>query len=286
MTYTFGIYFTDVVSTHLADTNFDHSSDSDGHHLDDDEALFKFFGSMPTSMFSLVKVITGGVDWGDVSDALGSLRDWPLALYPFIAYIAFALIAFLNVVSGVFMDTAMDRAKKERELFLVRSAQCVLDEVQMGTQGMITWPEFERALEDVDVRTFFNEVDIDISDAKHLFDILDKSQDGLISADEFLKGCARLHGPAKALDLQLMSHEVTVNFQHLEAIVGAVVPLMAQFIEAIGYLSAPSKAEGQVLAESSPGEAGQDTLSYIPLRCAGSAGDNGDQIPGMIPATD
>merc|ERR1712113_411771 len=59
---------------------------------------------------------------------------------------------------------------------------------------------------------FFQALDIDMSEARHVFDLLDMSGDGTIDADEFLNGCLHMHGPAKALDLLLLSREVGLLF--------------------------------------------------------------------------
>lgn len=44
-------------------------------------------------------------------------------------------------------------------------------------------------------------------DAFMLFHMLDASHDGHIQADEFLNGCLRLDGPAKAIDLAAFMEE-------------------------------------------------------------------------------
>merc|ERR1712014_133137 len=46
------------------------------------------------------------------------------------------------------------------------------------------------------------------SDARGLFRLLDADSSGSVCAEEFFSGCLRLRGPAKALDLALLAHEV------------------------------------------------------------------------------
>merc|ERR1711972_516951 len=115
----------------------------------------------------------------------------------------------MNVITGVFLETAMERAKQEKEIFLVGNARIVFERADMDKSGMISWPEFQKALEVDDMRDFFEAIDIDQTEAKSLFDLLDISGDGKISADEFLNGCLRVRGPAKALDLLVLSREVS-----------------------------------------------------------------------------
>merc|ERR1711972_1204487 len=59
------------------------------------------------------------------------------------------------------------------------------------------------------VKQFFEALDLDVSEAEVLFDLLDASGDGMVAADEFLAGCLRLRGHAKALDLLVLSREVS-----------------------------------------------------------------------------
>merc|ERR1719502_864709 len=102
-----------------------------------------------------------------------------------VAYVAFTVIAVMNVISGVFLDTAMERAKKEREYFLVKSAKAVFEEADHSKDGTITWDDFHTSMAHSDVETFFNSIDLDVSQAQGLFELLDTSSDGFISSDEF-----------------------------------------------------------------------------------------------------
>lgn len=171
------------------------------------EGLDRYFGSLTASSISLLQAVTGGVDWGEVLEEVASL-DHPIASVALIVYICFALFALMNVITGVFLHTAMDRAKEEREIFMVRNARKVFAAADHGKNGMITWPDFERALNSTDVTAFFAEIDLEVSEARNLFDLLDTTGDGVISAEEFLYGCLRLSGVAKAFDLLVLSREV------------------------------------------------------------------------------
>jgi Ca2+-binding EF-hand superfamily protein len=164
---------------------------------------------------ALFKVITGGIDWGDLSKVLGATS---LGEFMLIVYISFTVIAVMNVITGVFLDTATERAKKERELYLVRSAKRVFEQADHTSDGTITWEDFKPALEHSDVQAFFHTIDLEVSEAQSLFELLDTSSDGFISSDEFLKGCLRLRGPAKALDLLALSREVMLHFRRQEII--------------------------------------------------------------------
>merc|ERR1712176_1358374 len=73
----------------------------------------------------------------------------------------------------------------------------------------MTWLEFESKLETREMLHYFDFLDVDPSDARSLFAIIDTDNSGTIDCEEFLNSCLRLKGPAKALDHQVLMREVT-----------------------------------------------------------------------------
>jgi len=60
---------------------------------------------------------------------------------------------------------------------------------------------------------YFEAIDVNPSEAKGLFSLLDLDNSGTIDAEEFLAGCIRLRGPAKALELALLVQQVERLFR-------------------------------------------------------------------------
>eukprot|EP00427_Karlodinium_veneficum_P011466 CAMPEP_0169083470 /NCGR_PEP_ID=MMETSP1015-20121227/12096_1 /TAXON_ID=342587 /ORGANISM="Karlodinium micrum, Strain CCMP2283" /LENGTH=606 /DNA_ID=CAMNT_0009143397 /DNA_START=35 /DNA_END=1856 /DNA_ORIENTATION=+ len=173
-----------------------------------DEELKERFGSVYVGMYTLYLTISGGVDWGDVKGALDNVHSWLLGELVLIFYIAFVTMALMNVIIGVFLERAMDMAKQEHEAFLCGGLFIAAD---FDQSGAMTYADFKRALDYVGVQDFFDAVDLEASEAKVLFTLLDASNDGQITAEEFLKGCLRLRGPAKSLDLLKLSRQVMMR---------------------------------------------------------------------------
>merc|ERR1711988_321959 len=73
---------------------------------------------------------------------------------------------------------------------------------------MGTWDNFVGQLDTPEMRAYFKAIDLDPSEARGLFRLLDMDDSGTINAEEFLNGCLRLRGPAKALDLALVMREM------------------------------------------------------------------------------
>eukprot|EP00747_Dinoflagellata_sp_TGD_P027980 gnl/TRDRNA2_/TRDRNA2_132950_c3_seq1.p1 gnl/TRDRNA2_/TRDRNA2_132950_c3~~gnl/TRDRNA2_/TRDRNA2_132950_c3_seq1.p1 ORF type:complete len:131 (+),score=26.50 gnl/TRDRNA2_/TRDRNA2_132950_c3_seq1:25-417(+) len=66
---------------------------------------------------------------------------------------------------------------------------------------------FHAALQDPDMFNYFNAINIDKKEAQNLFKLLDISDSGSIDYLDFLDGCLRLKGPAKAVDVITMLQE-------------------------------------------------------------------------------
>merc|ERR1719487_2499092 len=99
----FAIYFASLV----LDDRLEHPSSTR------DAALETHFGTLYRTSFTLFKVITGGVDWGEMA-ALFNENNRVAGEVMLCGYVAFTVIAVMNVITGVFLETATERAKQER----------------------------------------------------------------------------------------------------------------------------------------------------------------------------
>merc|ERR1712190_414354 len=70
----------------------------------------------------------------------------------------------------------------------------------MGT-GVMTLEKFENNLEDPNLQMYLKAIDLDQAEAYDLFLLLDSDNSDEVDEDEFVNGCLRLHGLAKAIDL-------------------------------------------------------------------------------------
>merc|ERR1711998_210602 len=72
------------------------------------------FGTLLASVYTLFATISGGTDWSDVAEPLGTLHWTNLALFVF--FVAFIYFAVLNVVTGVFCQSAIESAAHDRDM--------------------------------------------------------------------------------------------------------------------------------------------------------------------------
>jgi len=194
--YLVGVYLTQLTSDHRVSLE-----DPDAPAQQD--GTYRFFGSLGSAMLALYQVITGGLNWHLLADPLmNEISPWLVILLGL--YIAFSLFALMNVVTGVFVESALATAKNDRDRFLLEFVRKLFMEVDKDASGSITWEEFSSCLASKEMQLYFEAFDLDIQEAKSLFILLDLDESGEVEFEEFVNGCFRLRGPAKALDLAML----------------------------------------------------------------------------------
>mmetsp|Transcript_83262 Transcript_83262/g.129952 ORF Transcript_83262/g.129952 Transcript_83262/m.129952 type:complete len:151 (+) Transcript_83262:493-945(+) len=116
----------------------------------------------------------------------------------------------LNAIMGIFVDAALKNAKKDRDwqmVNMVRNFFTLSGAAEGEERGVISYEKYLAHLDDAWMKQYFEFLDVDISEAKRLFQLLDTDGSGTLEADEFLGGCMRLRGNARAMDLELMAYE-------------------------------------------------------------------------------
>merc|ERR1712070_450902 len=108
MGYVVGVYFTQVVSDHFADLKRQGIRPTQA-----DDSLQDRFGSLLISILSLYQSMSNGLDWGDLSGILMNLH--PALVLLFSLYIAFSMLCLMNVVTGVFVESALKYAKNDED---------------------------------------------------------------------------------------------------------------------------------------------------------------------------
>merc|ERR1712129_623616 len=86
-------------------------------------------------------------------------------------------------------------ARKMKEFFL---------EADEDGSGLLSWEEFEKHLQNPRVKAHFQALELDVSQARALFKILDVDGSDSVGLDEFVSGCMRLKNQAKGLDIRLL----------------------------------------------------------------------------------
>lgn len=189
-----------------------------------------YYGSLGSSMIALYQAISGGVDWRQMSDPLDEQIGTHMSLF-LVMFIAFTTLSLLNIVTGIFVEAALQNSKMEGDLNMVNRLREVIDLANVSEDGQISWTDFNGHLDTPQMRAYFKSVDLDVSEAKALFKLLDTGDTGAINVEEFINGCLRLRGTARAIDLATLMSQTTrmhrqwrVQMSHLQTIVSGLPP--------------------------------------------------------------
>ncbi|CAK9071851.1 unnamed protein product [Durusdinium trenchii] len=208
--YVFAVLFAQAVGDVL---NYDPSVllTRDGDY----DAAVKYWSSLEESMLSLFMSIAGGLSWDEAIRPLQAISTgW---LFVFVFYISFTYFAVLNVVTGVFCQSAIDSAQNDQTMVL----QSILAAKQANTEkirqlfqaidiedsGVVTYKMLEQSVLSGQVQTIFESIGLDVWDAWSFFKLLDLDAGGAVEIEEFLQGCLRLRGEARAMDVVKIVHD-------------------------------------------------------------------------------
>lgn len=178
--------------------------------------LSRFWSSIRQSMLTLFFSITSGISW---SEAMNPLEDVSmLAVGTMLVYITLSVFTILNVVTGVFVNTAIERASADKEIASLKALQKRNEQME-ALQSVFEEMNQERGSEQLKVEdieaavnvdkldTVLESLGISTDDVKTLFSLIDADGSGAIDLQEFVSGCMQLHGPAKSMQMAKMSYE-------------------------------------------------------------------------------
>jgi len=204
MFYTFAITFTQGAA------DFCHHYSSKCDTPDDIVTeLLDNFGTLERSSLSLFYSMSGGISWGLLIQSMKPLH-WSFTAL-FISFICCAFFAVVNIVTGVFVECAMQNSQLDRETIIqeelqrkqiyIRCMQEMFEALDADGNGEIGLVEFQAAILDERMVANFNALGLEITEVETLFSLLDRDSSCSIDMEEFLVGCMRLKGEAKSLDL-------------------------------------------------------------------------------------
>lgn len=133
-----------------------------------------------------------------------------------ISYVFFVVFAVMRVITALFLNNTMKAASrdetmmiteqmKEKELYIAKVVR-FLEEGDTDGNGTLDREEFENMLNNDEVSRYLTLMGLELYEVETLFNVLDDG-DGEISYNEFIGGCLRLKGAARAVDAVMIMHE-------------------------------------------------------------------------------
>lgn len=202
--YMFGIVFTQVVLSQRIEYE---GNVRDGKSAEDPEQedMYYWWGTLFRSCLSLYEAILGGTDWDQVI--------WPLTqhvsifLSPlFIVYIAFSVLAMMNVITGIFVDSALCNATLEKDKDFVDTFRAIMADCK-DEKNRVNHLQFETRMSMPELQVHIRHVGINPRDAGLTFKLIDRDNVGALDLEELLAGLLRLRSNARTLDIALMVRE-------------------------------------------------------------------------------
>jgi len=203
--YFFSIFFALAVADHKEESSNEVS-----------EALEERYGSITKSCYNMYLATTGG-DWGIIIKPLFELDPSWFFAGLFLIYISVTVFGVLNILTSVFVESAMQSTAEQRELVVeeqrrlkkayVEQVRDIFKQIDTDHSGEVSVGEVEMIFSDPSLHEYLEALDINADDARTMFRLLDFDGSGLIDIEEFIYGCLRLKGEAKSYDINCLIYE-------------------------------------------------------------------------------
>jgi hypothetical protein len=193
-----------IVGTVFTQVTFWHRMNLKNDGVEPDDGIEMWWGNLPRSCLSLYMAIMGGVDWHEI---LAELEKVHWGMIPvFVTYISFSLFAMMNVITGIFVESALKNAEMEKDNEFISLTMSLFGEHEdPDFAGMINLEQFESCLQAPKMQKYLLNMGIDPHDAGLMFRLLDEGHDdGKLDCEQLVNGMLRLRMGAKFMDIAVL----------------------------------------------------------------------------------
>merc|ERR1740129_1686541 len=206
VSYIFAVYIMANVTSHL------YASGPNAEHATE---MKQRFGSLDRALYTLFITVFSGISWFEISDLLLDIH-WTNALF-FCFYVFFVSIAVMNIVTGIFVDSAINSARCDQEEVIqeqlhnekssIATLRRIFEEADADASGYITKGEFDTHMKAAQTKAQFASLNINVAEARRFFRLLDTDNSESICINEFIHGCMRMKGNASGIDVATLLYE-------------------------------------------------------------------------------
>jgi len=243
-------YMVAVLLTHIVAqfrTKAKDEIDGDVHDL-----LDNYYGNLARTMLVLYEIVSAGEEWGRVVDpAMEHISKYICLI--FIIYTAFVFFAMMNVVTSYFVDNTIRAVEESRG----SNMGMALWEAFKGDDGepldSITEDVFYAHLHTSEMQRYLASIDVspETCEENRLFHMLDVDGGGELNSDELIRGCMRLRGTARQIDLHCFAFGLRAE---LSVLSDSVAMLLDKYNNGVNVFQAnvaiPTKDEAETLVLS------------------------------------
>jgi len=177
------------------------------------QEVFSHFGTFSRAMVTMFEITLA--NWAPTCHLLVDNVSETYAIF-YILYRCTFVFAIVRVISAVFIaetnrmmadDDELEAQKKDRlkKKYIAKLEKLFLICSNDSGKQYLMWEDFERNLEDETISLWLSTMDIDATDLKAMFEILDEidheNEPGVIEHNDFVQGLMLMKGQARALDV-------------------------------------------------------------------------------------
>mmetsp|Transcript_34867 Transcript_34867/g.81483 ORF Transcript_34867/g.81483 Transcript_34867/m.81483 type:complete len:710 (+) Transcript_34867:128-2257(+) len=224
ITYIFATSFTQGTAYYF----LDYAVEARGTHDEDEEMLRVHFGSIPKSAYFLFSCLLGGESWGRPVLAIAPKLGGAYVVL-FLAFMSFSFFAVFNVITSFFCENAFAKVKDDRERVIAEQVRNqakyvtefnnIFRSLDSDSAGEITLSDLERNMRKPDFQAYLRHLNLNVDKAWDIFRLVDADRSGAVSSEEFVEGCLRLRGEAKAVDVARLGYEMTKTQDRLSSFI-------------------------------------------------------------------
>lgn len=190
----------------------------------ENEEVAGFFGSVFLCMLTHFKLATLE-GWPDISDA--AMQESPVWGVYFILFILLTNMSLMNLVTGVICEKVMEKAQRDKfdkdameaEMMKFRTVlRTLFDMYDIDRSGFISFEEYKKMIDLKPVRQILCEFGISLDiDPAHLYEILDRDGDGILTFQEFCGALLRLRGTKNSMATMMLQYDLIQGFKQMHA---------------------------------------------------------------------
>jgi len=183
-------------------------------HMDERLTAFSYFGTFTRSMLTIFELTLG--NWVPATRYLvDEVSEWfsPCMMM----YRAVVGEAVVRIMTGVLICETFKVANSDDEMMIIQRERLLRNHAQKMTalfeeadksgDGFLSFDEFQQAVDDARVRSWLRAMDIEVRDVEMVFALLDDG-DRKLSAEEVVRGFAKMKGPAQSVDMMILLFRV------------------------------------------------------------------------------
>jgi len=187
----------------------------EGQPLSTRKWVYKYYGGSARATLTMFEMTLSGC-WPNYSRRLIEEVNGLYVVF-FVVYITGVVFAVTRITTAIFLRDTLHAANTEADRVIIemkhqrRALMCQLEEffreADESSDGLVDRDEFERMLQNPNVRSWLKSMGLVFTEYAALFNLIDDGS-GSISFHEFLDGVNRLKGYARSVDILSIALEL------------------------------------------------------------------------------